>query len=174
MEPMITLRKLTMEDAAITWTWRNQPAVMDFFSGHPFHVTYEDEIRWMQQQVRPDAPGRTYGVVEKSSGRLVGMTFLKNIQPHFRSAEFAILIDSAHAGKGLGKAACAATLYIAFHELELHRVWLKVRVDNPAAIRIYESCGMTIEGTLRDDVFKQGRFVDQYLMAILENEFHDR
>ncbi len=173
MREKISLRPLQIEDAAITWHWRNQPAVMDFFSGHSFSVTYEDELRWMEQEIIPSSAKRSFGVSLASTNELIGMTFLKNFQTNHRQAEFAILIDAAHTGMGYGKAACYETFRIAFRELGLHRVFLKVRVDNLAAIRIYEACGMQVEGRLRDDMYKNGRFVDQFIMSVLEHEFNN-
>lgn len=167
----ILLRSLELSDAEITWKWRNQPAVQEFFSGHSFAVTADDEKRWMQQQLSGDTSNVTFAVVLADTGELIGMTFLKNINTNHRQAEFAILLDEAHAGKGFGTAACRATLAHGFSQLQLHRIFLKVRVDNLPAIRTYEKCGFKVEGTLRDDVFKNGKFIDQFSMSIIETEF---
>jgi RimJ/RimL family protein N-acetyltransferase len=171
---LIRLRSLTMEDAAITWRWRNQDGVRNDFSGHPFPVSYEEEKSWYEKNIHVNFPNTTFGVESVRDNRLVGMTFLKNINLIHRNAEFAILIDEQSAGNGFGKAACHKTVDFAFHNLGLHRVYLKVRKDNSAAIRIYEACGFKLEGTLRDDIFKQGNFNDQLVMAVLEGEFPER
>jgi putative acetyltransferase len=42
---------------------------------------------------------------------------------------------------------------------------LTVFVDNEAGVRLYKKFGFEIEGTMRQDVFRDGRFVDVYLMA---------
>jgi RimJ/RimL family protein N-acetyltransferase len=99
------------------------------------------------------------------------MTFLKNINMIFRHAEFAILIDAAQKGKGYGKEACYKTLEFGFRNLGLNKIYLKVRTDNSSAIRIYETCGFKVEGTIREDVYKQGKFADQFYMGILFSEF---
>ena len=171
MNNIIRLRSLTMEDARTTWAWRNQEAVRNDFSGHPFHVSYEEEKAWYEKNIHVNFPDSVFGVEVVDTQKLAGMTFLKSINLINRQAEFAILIDEAQSGRGYGREACYRTLVFAFSGLGLHRVFLRVRKDNAAAIRVYESCGFKTEGTLRDDVYKQGVFRDQLIMAVLENEF---
>jgi RimJ/RimL family protein N-acetyltransferase len=45
--------------------------------------------------------------------------------------------------------------------------------DNPRAIRSYEKVGFTLEGRLRQDVFKNGRYLDVLVMGILRHEWTD-
>ena len=167
----IQLRALTLEDAKVTWKWRNQEGVRNDFSGHPFPVSYEDELDWYEKNIKVNFPNTVFGVESISSNSLVGMTFLKNINLIHRQAEFAILVDAIQNGKGYGKEACYKTIQFAFENLGMNRVYLKVRTENVAAIRIYESCGFKTEGTLREDVYKQGKYSDQLYMAVLAREF---
>lgn len=170
---MVKLRNLLLKDAEITWQWRNQKPVKEYYSDHPFEVTLENEIDWYRKNILAgNKMTRIFGV--EADGRLIGITMLKNIHPIHKLAEFAILIDEKQAGKGYGKAACAETLRYGFSRLSLHRIFLKVRTDHPAAIRIYESCGFVKEGTLRKEFLKNNTWHDQHIMGILKNEFRDR
>jgi len=172
MSTNIRLRALAANDAATTWTWRNQEGVRDEFSGHPFPVSYEMEKEWYDKNIHANFPNTTFGVELAATGELVGMTFLKNINLVNRNAEFAILIDSKQSGNGYGTDACRLTIEFAFMHLGLHRVYLKVKKDNLAAIKIYQTCGFKTEGTLREDVFKNGKYADQLFMAILFQEYN--
>ncbi|MEO8085345.1 MAG: GNAT family protein [Bacteroidota bacterium] len=171
MTTTVRLRALTLADSSITWKWRNQEDVRNEFSGHPFPVSLEMEKEWYEKNIHANFPNTAFGVELIATGELIGMTFIKNINMINRNAEFAILIDSAHSGKGYGTHACKATLEFIFLKLGLHRVYLKVKKSNVAAIKLYETCGFKTEGTLREDVFKQGQFSDQLIMAILVGEF---
>jgi putative acetyltransferase len=46
-----------------------------------------------------------------------------------------------------------------------------VYTDNAPAIRLYEKFGFTIEGTLVDFAFRDGQYVDVYMMARLRKSY---
>ena len=52
-----------------------------------------------------------------------------------------------------------------FNELGLHRIYAYVLAINPAARRAFERAGFALEGTLRDDRWSDGSFVDAHLFA---------
>ena len=174
MKDKVILRKMRKEDTSISWQWRNQKAVQDHFSGHPYSVTLEQEEEWYEKNIRFNDTQVVFAIENLVDAHLLGLTFLKNINKLHLQAEFAILIDQNQAGKGYGKEACFKTLKYAFQELKLHRVFLKVRIDNAPAISIYEACGFRKEGELRDDVYKTDSFRNQFIMAILESEFSEK
>ena len=69
--------------------------------------------------------------------------------------------------KGAGTALMRAAIDLADKWLNLTRLELEVYTDNEAAIRLYEKFGFTIEGTLAQHSFRDGRYVDSHLMARL-------
>lgn len=68
-------------------------------------------------------------------------------------------------GKGVGTALMQAVIDLADKWLNLTRLELDVFVDNAPAIRLYEKFGFSIEGTLVDFAFRDGEYVDTYIMA---------
>jgi putative acetyltransferase len=70
-------------------------------------------------------------------------------------------------GKGVGGALMRAGLDLADNWLNLTRLELEVYADNEPAIRLYERFGFEHEGTLRQHAFRDGRYVDSYMMARL-------
>jgi L-phenylalanine/L-methionine N-acetyltransferase len=70
-------------------------------------------------------------------------------------------------GKGAGTALMQAAVDLADRWLNLTRLELEVYTDNEPAIRLYEKFGFTIEGTLAQHSFRDGRYVDSHLMARL-------
>jgi putative acetyltransferase len=73
-------------------------------------------------------------------------------------------------GKGVGTALMQAVIDLADNWLNLRRLELEVFVDNAPAIRLYEKCGFTIEGTLVDFAFRDRQYVDTYFMARLRKQ----
>jgi RimJ/RimL family protein N-acetyltransferase len=65
----------------------------------------------------------------------------------------------------------SAEIWHGFHNLNLHRIWLRVHEPNKGGIRAYEKAGMKHEGTLREAHYQEGRFVDVHIMSILRHEW---
>jgi len=55
--------------------------------------------------------------------------------------------------------------------LNLQRLELSVYTDNLAAMALYRKFGFAIEGTCRAYAFRDGQYVDAYLMARLRPSF---
>ena len=70
-------------------------------------------------------------------------------------------------GKGAGTALMLAVIDLADKWLNLERLELDVYTDNEPAVRLYKKFGFVIEGTLISFAFRDGRYVDGYMMARL-------
>jgi L-phenylalanine/L-methionine N-acetyltransferase len=70
-------------------------------------------------------------------------------------------------GRGVGTALMQAAVDLADKWLNLTRFELEVYTDNAAAIQLYKKCGFTVEGTLAQFSFRDGQYIDSYLMARL-------
>lgn len=174
-ESNIKLRALSKGDAKISWKWRNNEELRYFYSGHPFFVNEEQEEDWINKVSTSNLSICPFGLEEVEGGLLIGMTFLKDINLIHRVAEYAIFIgDAKSKGKGYGEEATFKTLNFAFESLNLNRVFLRVQKDNFKAINLYKKCGFRVEGTLRETVFKKGKFIDEIMMSILISEYKEQ
>jgi putative acetyltransferase len=72
-------------------------------------------------------------------------------------------------GKGIGSALMQAAVDMADKWLNLTRLELEVFTDNEPAVRLYKKFGFEIEGTLKQQAFRDGAYVDAYFMARLRN-----
>jgi len=73
-------------------------------------------------------------------------------------------------GKGVGSALMRAALDLADNWLNLRRIELEVYTDNNAGIALYRKFGFDVEGTLRAFAFRNGQYVDGYVMARVRSE----
>ncbi|GAA2739199.1 GNAT family protein [Pedococcus aerophilus] len=110
-------------------------------------------------------------VVDRATGRCVGEVVLNEWEQDDASANFRILLGPPGRDRGLGTEATRLVLAHAFDRLGLHRVSLEVFSFNPRARRAYEKVGFVVEGTRRDALRFDGRWVDSVLMAVLEDEW---
>jgi diamine N-acetyltransferase len=57
--------------------------------------------------------------------------------------------------------------------MNLHRIYLRVHADNLGAIKAYQAAGFVHEGVLRQDVYRNGEYLDVLVMAVLKSEWRD-
>lgn len=91
-----------------------------------------------------------------------------------RSGEIGYWVRSSVAGTGIATEAAARVAEVAFDELGLHRVTLRIAVGNRASERVAEKLGFTHEGLLREEVLIRGTWMDHTLWAMLEDEYQTR
>lgn len=70
-------------------------------------------------------------------------------------------------GKGAGTALMRAAVDLADNWLQLTRLELEVYTDNEAAIKLYKNFGFVVEGRLVQFAFRDGEYIDAYMMARL-------
>jgi putative acetyltransferase len=78
-----------------------------------------------------------------------------------------IMVRDGWTGRGIGTRLFAALIDLADNWLNLKRLELEVFTDNHAAIALYKRFGFTVEGTRRAEAFRDGAYVNGYLMARL-------
>lgn len=89
-------------------------------------------------------------------------------QPRRRHAAYlGMSVRDDWQGKHVGTALMKAVLELADQWLNLERLELNVYCDNEPAVRLYRNFGFEVEGTLRRHTFREGRYVDAFLMARL-------
>lgn len=102
----------------------------------------------------------------------VGYAMLDKIDRHNRTCYGQVQIEEKYRGKGHGTNAWWLILDVAFNTLGMNKVILEVLTDNERAISVYRRLGFTIEGTLRSHYWKNGEYVDAYIMGLLREEYY--
>jgi RimJ/RimL family protein N-acetyltransferase len=77
-------------------------------------------------------------------------------------------------GRGHGTEMLRALVGFGFGQLRLERIYLDVYAINPGARHAYERVGFVVEGILRHETFREGRYLDVVRMAILADEWRSR
>jgi len=88
-----------------------------------------------------------------------------------RSGEMGYWIRTTESGRGVATEAGARILQLAFEELGMHRVTLRIAVGNVASERVAEKLGFVHEGLLRKEVLVKGEWLDHTLWAMLDEEY---
>jgi putative acetyltransferase len=110
-------------------------------------------------------------IVAVMNGKVVGQSWLHlNTGRRAHVAALGMMVHADFQGHGVGTALMEAAVDLAEHWLNISRIELEVYTDNAAALALYRKFGFEIEGTLRDFAYRDGQFVDAYLMARIREE----
>jgi RimJ/RimL family protein N-acetyltransferase len=113
-----------------------------------------------------------FSVIDLKNKRTVGFAGLYNISWQARHAEFRIIMgDKNTHGKGIGTIVTSFLVRYAFEKLNLNKVWLGVNAKNAGAVRCYEKAGFAKEGTLRQEIYRNGVYYDALRMSVLREEY---
>ena len=112
-----------------------------------------------------------FTICKNEQDEVVGQTAFVRIDWIGRMATFYLAIaESENWSKGYGKEIMSSMIEYAFRTLNLNRIQLHVSVENTRAVKLYESCGFKIEGTLREAMFRDNRYYDFYVMGLLKSD----
>ena len=163
----VILRPLRDEDAPFFAHWYNDPEVM-FECGFHEPTTLEAELEYIRK-THQDA--EWYAVTDTSE-KLVGITGLLRMWPHWHCTDMSIIIpDPADQGKGYGAEAVRLMLDRAFNHHGFNRVAIGVVGLNTPALAFYERIGFKKEGIQEQGYFHNGEFSDFIMMRILKCEY---
>lgn len=164
------LRPFDYDDIDSLYKFRNDPEVIRSLGGFTtglsklalrewidFHRNRKDEVLWC--------------IADSDTNECFGHVGLYNIDHRVRKAELAIVLgERARRGRGLGKQVCGAAIEYGFSSLNLRRIELSLLANNEAARALYDSLGFTVEGQLRQAQFREGRYIDVILMALMSGD----
>jgi len=167
----VVLRPLGTGDLRRCVKWFSDPQVTQFL-GRAGPVTLAEEERWYHDYVRR---GDEQIFAIEIEGRHVGNLGLHKVDRVHRKADLGIVIgETSYWSRGYGTDALRTALRYGFDQLGLNKVSLDVLEGNLRAIRSYEKCGFVREGIHREDVYKDGRFLNVIRMSVLSREFGER
>jgi len=164
----VNLIPLSIEDAEITFEWRNIERVQYLNKGA---TNVAEQRTWIANRPKSEV---NWIITLKQSGTKVGMLSLLNINTIARNAESArFLIGDEDAVRGIPVAAEAMrNLYdFAFGYLNLNKVYGQIAASNKAMIKWQKYLGMKQEGLLREHLMINGELQDAVVMGILSEEY---
>jgi RimJ/RimL family protein N-acetyltransferase len=137
----------------------------------PFSLAAEEQ--WFTDMVgRQGKTDYHFVICRLTDDEPIGTAGLHGLDHENGVAEFGISIgEKTEWNQGYGTDALYAICDFGFGELRLHRIELEVYASNPRARRSYEKAGFTLEGTLRERHFSEGRHEDVLVMSLLRDEW---
>ena len=110
---------------------------------------------------------------EQAVDERVGLVALPWVFEDTQSAFLMYWITPEHRGNGYATAATELLLDYVFRECGFHKIAAYVHEENDASAALLESLGFQREGVLRQEVFIDGEWIDQYRYGMLAGQWRD-
>jgi ribosomal-protein-alanine N-acetyltransferase len=152
--------------------WQTDPDVLATSADDPTPESEEQtrrrHERWMQ--LRPDI--LHLAIHLRESDELIGFLHIAEIEPVHRHCRLGLVIgEKTLWGRGYGAEALRLVADHCFEDLGLNRIVLEVYATNRRMVAMLERVGVPREGVLREHVFRDGGFVDQYGYGLLRRDW---
>jgi RimJ/RimL family protein N-acetyltransferase len=110
-------------------------------------------------------------IVLKDTNALLGDCAFQVQADDPRQATIGVTLARPNQGQGFATEALSGLLDALFDRLKLHRVIADTDVENTASWKLLERLGLKREGHLRQSLWFKGRWADEYLYAILREDW---
>jgi len=169
----VLIRPLCLEDAKISFQWRNDPEIWHFTGKRPDKlITEEIEAEWLSEKLTETNAFRFAIDVDN---QYIGNIQITDIMDR-ENGQFHIFIgEKSFWGKGIARLAIAQIIRFAKEKLNLKELYLVVNPRHKAAISLYQKCGfyqlnneIRMRLMLRDSILP---FLSVFVMSYNQEKF---
>ena len=163
----LRLRALEPTDIDLLYAWENDAATWAATN------TIAPFSRHMLWQYLENYTGDIYVshelrlMIENADGQAVGTVDLLNFDPLNNRAELGLFISEEFRGQGIGRPALDAIIDYALNHIGLRQLYIYVREDNAACLKLFDNYGFTRVGILRQWVKRGTQYYDAVLLQQL-------
>lgn len=162
----LLLRKFTLDDQESVFELRSNPEVMKYIP-RPTAVTIDDAIQHIETILMTIAnnEGINWGIVEKSSRKLVGSIGIFHVNKENHRAEIGYVLNPRWQNKGIMNEALQLALEYGFEKIKLHSIEAIIDPDNIASAKLLEKNKFRKEAYFKENCFFEGKFYDSVIYS---------
>ena len=167
----IVLRKPNISDIEALYILKNDVESNASLGGFSAGYSKEDIADWIKFHNK--AKNEILYVIEDMFAEmLIGHVGFYDIDYRVRKANYGILIAHEQSrGKGFGRICTGYMVSYGFSQLNLNRIECSIISDNQASLHLVQSIGFVKEGVKRQCLYRDGKFYDAVMMAILYEDY---
>jgi RimJ/RimL family protein N-acetyltransferase len=169
----LRLRHFKDSDLPHFMSYRNDPDVARYQSWEGISESEARTFIQEQKKIQPGIPGKGFQIaIElKATGVLIGDCYFTINELDHRQAEIGFTLSREYQRYGYATEAVSCFLNYAFHTFDLHRIIAITDCENIASVALLERLGMRREGHFIQNILFKGKWGDEYLYAILKEEW---
>jgi len=170
MGRLVYLREYRKSDVETAHKYINDYEVKRMLvPGIPFPLRLEEEEKWYDSQ-SAFKDIYNFAIARIEDDEYLGGCGINEVDWKNSVAAVGIFLGKQFWNAGYGTDAMRVLLAFVFDQMNINKAKLNVYSFNKRAIKSYTKCGFQIEGTLRQEIFRDGAFHDEIVMGILRSE----
>ena len=164
------LRILTKKDINQRYlNWLNDPDVIRFMRHRAFPTSIESLESFVTSQKWPN--DLLLAIVDKKTDTHIGNIGISSIDWVNRKAELGMVLgDRSFWNKGYMSEAFNLVIEHAFSRMNLHKLYAGTEKDNKSAVALFKKTGWVIEGDLKDETFRDKKYINILRFAIFNKK----
>ncbi len=169
---LVRLRAYDRKDIDKAWEYVNDPEVKRFLvPGIPFPLRKDDEAKWYESLNPSSTNSYSFAIERLADGEYIGGCGINEVDWKNSHALVGIFLGKQFCNNGYSTDAMRVLVNFIFSEMNLHKVSLLTYGFNKRAIRSYEKVGFKVEGVLKENIYREGRYHDEIIMSIFKEEW---
>lgn len=170
----LVLRPMASGDAPALAAYRSDPVQARYQSWEtPYPVDSAQTLIADMSEVRFAQPGAWLQVAIETAGRLIGDVAVRVDGDDPRQAEVGFTLAADAQGHGFATEALRAVMSLLFTDHGIHRIIASCDTRNDRSVALLERVGMRREAHHRKPAWWKGEWTDEYVYAILAEEWRD-
>lgn len=172
MNERVYLRALEPEDYKTSIKWRKDDVIWEMLGGTKYFVSSAYEKKWVEDTIY-NSKDVKLAICLCENDRYIGNVYMTDIDQLRRSCHSHILIGEKDCwGKGYAREALLMAVRYMIKERNIHRIQAAVLESNKQSLNMHKKCGYKVDGLLRDSVYKNGKFQNQYVLSLLDTDLN--
>jgi RimJ/RimL family protein N-acetyltransferase len=173
MESTVYFRAFEDEDSELIYQWMNDDKLKQMSIGLNRRMCKDEALEWVKARMHHHDYNVFWAICTKDTNKMIGYTCLTNIHYINRSAVFGGLVIGDKDYQD-GMAWIESYLFVyeyGFERLNLNRIEGTVLIDHKASKTIGDVMFSKGEGVLRQAAYKNGKFYDVGIGALLREDY---
>jgi RimJ/RimL family protein N-acetyltransferase len=165
----IYFRSIETTDIPQIVHWRNQKDIHDYFYEYePLSILKQE--KWLAYSLNTE--DKNFIICDSEYGKAIGTVAIYHIDWRSRKCEWGrLFLDVSARGKGYAKNIEALVYNYVFEHLNMNKLYCEVFAFNEGVIKAHQNFGHQIEGTLRNHVYRFGKYQNVVTMSILQADY---
>jgi RimJ/RimL family protein N-acetyltransferase len=173
----LRLRPFTRGDVDAVFTYRQRKDVTQYLSDGPMShesVTEVVQMRVGQHEFMGEGDKIFLAAELRSPMQVIGEVSLILRDASSRQAEIGYIFHPDFHGRGYATEAANVLLQMGFEGAGMHRIFARCSAGNEASWKVMERLGMRREAHFREHAFVKGGWDEEFVYAVLEDEWRHR